>query len=286
MVSKRTTPDHRRISARIAGAGSLAGALWLTLALAGCPLREKEIRITDGGVQWLLNACPQSSGPFPTTTTGGFPPMSSGGGGNGAGGSGTASLGGFAATGGGGGNSPGGGPPPPGGGFITCHLEGNYPATGYPTEARLFLISPGDRRVQDASKCMSLHSCGDGGRPGPSTRDCIASDLNQQLDGAMPNGLGFNGLQNPEEALVVLAFYQPTDTSEEGGGCHRGDLFACAGLAAPFGGGAYDISCASCEGGTTTAPGNDTGPCPRDQDKKNSCFLQTCDQILLDSGFD
>jgi hypothetical protein len=263
----------------------LAGAVWLTLVMAGCPLREKEIRITDDGIQWILNACTPAQGPFPPSTTGGFPPPPFGAGGSGAAGSGGAPFGGFAATGGGGGNGPGGGPPPGAGGSY-CHLEGNYPATGSPREARLFLISPGDRRVQDASKCMSLHSCGDGGRPSPSTRDCIASDINQQLDGAMPNGLGFNGLQNPEEALVVLAFYQPTDTSEVGGGCHRTDLYACAGLAAPFGGGAYDISCASCEGGSTTAPGNDTGPCPRDQDKRSSCFLQTCDEILRDSGFD
>ena len=262
----------------------MAGALWLMLAVAGCPLREKEIRITEDGVQWIYSACPflgsstggPSGGPQP-------PPPPGAGGSFGSGGSG-GGMGGFSATGGGGGNNPGGGPPP--GGNNLCHLEGNYPVTRFANEARLFLISPGDRRVQDASKCMSLHPCGDGGRAGSGTRECIASDINQQLDGAMPNGLGFNGLQNPEEALVVLALYQPTDTSEVGGGCHRADLFACAGLAAPFGGGAYDISCASCEGGLTTAPGNDTGPCPRDQDKRGACFLQTCDEILRDSGFD
>ena len=93
---------------------------------------------------------------------------------------------------------------------------------------------------------MSLHPCGDGGRFGP-VADCMANDLNQQLDGAMPNGLGFDGLKNPEEAQLVLAFYQPIDSSEGGGGCHRADLYACAGLAAPLGGGAYDISCASCQ---------------------------------------
>jgi hypothetical protein len=131
---------------------------------------------------------------------------------------------------------------------------------------------------------MSLHPCSDGGRSGGI--DCMASDLNQQLDGAMPNGVGFDGLQNPEEALVILAFYQPLDSSEEGGGCRRADLSACAGLAAPLGGGSYDISCASCEGGVRTTPGNDNGPCPKDLDKNNSCFLQTCDDILAENGFE
>lgn len=170
-------------------------------------------------------------------------------------------------------------------------MDGRYPTTftGGSIEARLFLISPADSpadsRVQDASKCMTVHPCGDGGRFGPSS-DCLASDINQQLDGAMPNGLGFDGLKNPEEVQLVLAFYQPTGTSEEGGGCHRADLFACAGLAPPLGGGAYDISCASCQGGNRTAPGNDTGPCPKGPSGVSSCFLRLCDVYLANNGFD
>jgi hypothetical protein len=171
----------------------------------------------------------------------------------------------------------------------SCFLEDHYPIgsiTGRTIEARLFLISPGDSRVQDASKCMGLHPCGDGGRSG-SFVDCMASDINQQLDGAMPNGLGFDGLKNPEEAQLVLAFYQPSETSENGGGCHRADLFACAGLAAPLGGGAYDISCASCQGGSRTAPGNDTGPCPKGGPSgTGACFLKQCDRYLEANGFE
>jgi hypothetical protein len=193
--------------------------------------------------------------------------------------------GGFAAFGGSGGGFPDPNAP--------CLLDGRYPATfnGTSTEARLFLVSqldpanPSHGRIQDASKCMTLHPCGDGGRGGPSGQ-CIASDLNQQLDGAMPNGLGFDGLKNPEEAQLILAFYQPTDTSEQGGGCQRADLFACAGLAAPLGGGAYDISCASCQGGSRTAPGNDNGPCPKGPPMVNSCFLKICDDLLSNNGFD
>ena len=188
---------------------------------------------------------------------------------------------------GGGGGAPTGGT---GGGNQSgyCHLESHsYPYAIPPTprEARLFVISPVDGRVRDASKCMSLHPCADSGRLGPPP-ECLASDLNQQLDGAMPNGVGFDGLRSPEEALLVIAFYQPSDSSDDSGGCRRADLFACAGLAAPLGGGAYDITCASCEGGVRTTQGSDTGPCPKTLDKEYTCFLQTCDQILAASGFD
>lgn len=253
----------------------MAGALWLSLAVAGCPLREKDIRITGDGANWLVNACPRQImlPPPPPGGGGGFPP---GGGGSGGG--------------------PGGGPGPGGGGFggsfpmdpNACNLDDHYPIgslIGKTIEARLFLISPGDSRVQDASKCMGLHPCGDAGRSG-SFAECMANDLNQQLDGAMPNGLGFDGLKNPEEAQLVLAFYQPSQGSDEGGGCHRADLFACAGLAAPLGGGAYDISCASCQGGSRTAPGNDTGPCPKGLSGTGSCFLKICDGYLETNGFE
>jgi hypothetical protein len=164
-------------------------------------------------------------------------------------------------------------------------LDNRYPLTTAfkPPEARLFLISPSDNRVQDASKCMGLHPCTD--ERGLAV-DCTANDLNQQLDGALPNGLGFDGLKNPEEAQVILAFYQPTTSSEDDGGCHRSDLVACGGLAAPLGGGPYDISCASCLGGSRTAPGSDTGPCPKGPPMMNSCFLKICDTLLADNGFD
>jgi hypothetical protein len=161
-----------------------------------------------------------------------------------------------------------------------CTLLNHYPPNlaRTVTEARLFLVTPSDGRVQDASKCMTLHFCTDAGRSGSSS-ECMADDLNQQLDGAMPHGLGFDGLKNPEEVQLILAFYQPQESSTEAA-CHRADLFACAGLAPPLGGGNYDITCASCQGGSRTAAGPDNGPCPRDQSQRNSCFLQRCDAIL------
>jgi len=223
--------------------------LWLLLAAAGCPANESDVRISPAGIAWLSTACRPCAPtpPFPPSRPddGRFPPTFPG----------------F-------------------GSDCACALPNHYaPALGRSvTEARLFLVTPGDGRIQDASKCMTLHLCPESGRSGLSS-SCMASDLNQQLDGAMPNGLGFDGLKNPEDAQLILAFYQPQESNAEAS-CHRADLFACAGLAAPLGGGDYDITCASCQGGAKAAPGPDNGPCPRDQAQRNSCFLQWCDSLL------
>jgi hypothetical protein len=144
-------------------------------------------------------------------------------------------------------------------------------------QARLFVVTPVDQHVRDASKCMSLVPCADAGRP----VDCLAESLNQQLDGALPQGLGFDGLQNPDDVQLILAFYQPLD-STSGATCGLSDLVACAGLAPPLGGGNYDITCASCQGGPKAAPGPDNGPCPK---PKGSCFLEACNDILTKNGY-
>jgi hypothetical protein len=146
-----------------------------------------------------------------------------------------------------------------------------------PLQARLFLVTPANQRVRDTSKCMTLLPCVDAGRP----VDCLAASINQQLDGALPQGLGFDGLENPDEVQLVLAFYQPLEASSVAS-CDRSDLVACAGLAPPLGGGNYDITCASCQGGPKAAPGPDNGPCPR---PKGSCFLEACNDLLSNNGF-
>jgi hypothetical protein len=264
------------------------GMLWLVLAASGCPLRDKEIRISETGVGWVVTACTSlTRGGGGNGGPGGGGNGGPGGGPNGPGGNnswpgqGPAGSGGFGGTGGSGNGGPGG--------YTPCYVQGHYdtpPNLSQQVDARLFLISPGDGRVQSASKCMRLHPCFDGGRSGISNAECMASDLNQQLDGAMPGGLGYDGLKNPEEAQLVMAFYQPTTSSEGSGDCHRIDMVACAGLAAPLSGGAYDISCASCQGGQKTTLGSDTGPCPRNQSDERSCFLQRCDELLGANGYD
>jgi hypothetical protein len=258
MVLKRTIPDHRYSRPSLAKTGSMAGVVWVVASLSGCPYRAKEIRITDTGAGSVLAAC-----------------MSQGGGG------------GFGSGSGGGGFPP---PPPGGGGPFddSCSLTGHYSSdfTRIAPQARLFLVSPSDNKVQDASKCMHLKPCSDSGRSGGPQPNCIASDINQQLDGAMPNGLSFAGLKSSEDAQLMLAFYFPAETTEDDEGCHRGDLFACAGLAAPLGGGSYDITCASCQGGSRTAYGSNTGPCPKGPTGVASCFLKICDGILASNNYE
>jgi hypothetical protein len=159
-----------------------------------------------------------------------------------------------------------------------CALTGRPPpdiVSG--VQARLFLVTPSDQAVRDASKCMTLLPCSDGGRPA----NCLAESLNQQLDGAIPRGLGFDGLQNPDDVLLMLAFYDSVDPMSTAS-CARTDLVACAGMRPPLGGGNYDISCASCQGGPKNAPGPDNGPCPK---PRNSCFLDECDSILAKNAY-
>jgi hypothetical protein len=144
-------------------------------------------------------------------------------------------------------------------------------------QAQLFLVTPVDKAIRDTSKCMNLLPCGDAGLP----TSCLAERLNQQLDGAIPRGVGFNGLENPDEVQLIIAFYQQLDGSP-GASCQRSDLVACTGLAPPLGGGRYDISCASCQGGSRNAPGPDNGPCPQ---PGGTCFLQDCEEILRLNGY-
>jgi hypothetical protein len=157
-----------------------------------------------------------------------------------------------------------------------------------PMQARLFLVTPSDEKVRDASKCMTLLPCADAGRP-TEAASCLAASVNQQLDGALPQGLTFDDLQNPDEVQLIMAFYQAVDSANVAS-CNRADLVACAGLAPPLGGGNYDISCASCQGGPKSAPGPDNGPCPRpnprpDAGRLSGCFLENCDDILANNGY-
>jgi hypothetical protein len=143
-------------------------------------------------------------------------------------------------------------------------------------EARLFLLTPSDGVAKDASKCMTVPPCFD-----PRVHNsCLADALNQQLDGAIPNGLGFDGLRHPEDVRLILAFYQPTDPSDTDAACAEVNLVACAGLAPQAGGGNFDISCASCQGGANAPEGRDNTPCPTG----TGCFLLACDELLRKNG--
>jgi hypothetical protein len=166
----------------------------------------------------------------------------------------------------------------------SCGLPGHLPPEfSQATQARLFIVTPASKRIRDSSKCMTLPPCRAAGRAG-----CLADAMNQQLDGAIANGLGFNGLENPDDVVLFMAFYQqqdfqPQDPAASQPSCRRVDLVACAGLAPPLGGGDYDISCASCQDGAKNPQSRNNGPCPKDN---GSCFLDTCDGWLSSNGFE
>ncbi|HEY3593350.1 MAG TPA: hypothetical protein VGL13_05735 [Polyangiaceae bacterium] len=141
-----------------------------------------------------------------------------------------------------------------------------------PFEARLFLVTPGDGVVRDSSKCMSIPPCFDARYH----NSCLADALNQQLDGAIPDGLGFNGLDDPSHMQLVLAMFQPSDPNGPNGPCDPVNLVACAGFAQPLGGGDFDISCASCQGGTKSPQGRDNTPCSATR----GCFLNACAALI------
>src|SRR5258708_5732265 len=88
-----------------------------------------------------------------------------------------------------------------------CAINGRAPPAilSRGVQARLFLVTPSDQIVRDASKCMTLLSCGDGGRPA----DCFAESLNQQLDRPIPRGLGYDGLQTPDALHLMPPCHPP-----------------------------------------------------------------------------
>lgn len=248
MVSRVITLDAlsavSRGGVRLLLTASLVGAALLG---AGCPAHEQRIVITTSGAQSLTAACNRPCARSVDAEDAGVTEIP---------------------------------PPCPG----TCALPGHLPPDfAQSTQARLFVISPANKRIRDASKCMTLTHCKAAGRAA-----CLAAELNQQLDGAIANGLGFDGLENPDDVELFLAFYQQQDfqqeeTEESQPSCRRVDLVACAGLAPPLGGGEYDMSCASCQDGAKNPQSRNNGPCPKDA---NSCFLEKCDSWLASNGYD
>src|SRR5262245_2714225 len=118
MVSKVRIADLstavRRVRRHLLVALLVAGAL----AAAGCPDREQQITITASGIQFLTNACNRACAP---------------------------------------------GVEDPDSGVVSiprvcqnaCSLPGHLPPDfSQPTQARLFLATPADKRIRDQSKCM------------------------------------------------------------------------------------------------------------------------------------
>jgi hypothetical protein len=118
---------------------------------------------------------------------------------------------------------------------------------------------------------------------------CITGAVAQAVQGALGNGLTFDGFQSPDDVALVAAFFHKpgNEASCEAtvlvrpDDCGTENLVAVAGLAAPIGGTTFDITCASCQGGSHGSLGGDNQPCPVTQDL---CFLQRLGGALAASG--
>lgn len=153
-----------------------------------------------------------------------------------------------------------------------CHIgDAAHPAFDPTTlkEAKLVLFDLKDDRIAAESPCVVFD---------PSKclvdRACLAAQINDLLDKAIPSGLTFGGFQAQEDALLTLAIYEPSMGVPL---CDLDRLVGCASFAPPLGGGDYDITCASCQDSVHFAIGPDNGPCPTTKDE---CFLQRCDRML------
>lgn len=118
---------------------------------------------------------------------------------------------------------------------------------------------------------------------------CIAAAISTQMDAALAGGMSFSGFTSTDDVALVAAFYdapgQPQSCDAtitvDPGACAVGNLTAVAGLAAPIGRNTYDITCASCAGGTLTSYGPDNAPCPVNN---GVCFLNSVIAALTAAG--
>lgn len=165
-----------------------------------------------------------------------------------------------------------------------CRLEGRPPPRAdAPRQLRVFLADPERGKIRAKSDCAALLPCDISEELGP---DCLAQSLNQVLDGAMPDGLSYTDLEDASTSLLFFAIYDGEEAADGGSSdaqCRLEDLIACAGVTARLGGdGSYDITCASCQGGSRNPPAIDNGPCPHGFGA--GCFLEGCAKLLADGG--
>jgi hypothetical protein len=118
---------------------------------------------------------------------------------------------------------------------------------------------------------------------------CITTAISTQVDMALAGGMSFPGFTNTDDVALVAAFFlEPGDmepceagVTVDAGTCVAAKLTAVAGLAVPIGSSAFDITCASCQGGTHSSFGVNNAPCPVTPD---ACFLKLVVAALADSG--
>jgi hypothetical protein len=161
---------------------------------------------------------------------------------------------------------------------------------------RMLLLAPSgsDLNLKTRTACVPLNlkpcildKAGLIGCPdAPADAGACAEDVfREAAQAALGSGLTFDGFSSPDDALLVAALYRKPGMESScdpsvlvaPDDCATENLVAVAGLAAPLGGGTYDITCASCQGGPRTSLGPNTGACPV---SANACFLQRIAALL------
>jgi hypothetical protein len=124
---------------------------------------------------------------------------------------------------------------------------------------------------------------------GVNTDECITQAISAAVDNALAGGLTFPGFTSTDNVALVAGFYHKPGAEQrcdsnlpmDPTACDNANLMAVAGLAAPIGSNLFDITCASCQGGTHGSYGGDNAPCPV---TKNACFLQRVLAALVAAG--
>lgn len=149
-----------------------------------------------------------------------------------------------------------------------CSLDALRPPNISETRAVGIVLAlvASDDSVQQASACTTA-AFGCNNQGDTPTTDCIAQALNDALARVMPDGLGFDGLEDPSEVTPVLLVFADLNGDGEYT-CEPEALFACGALGERVPSAeSYDILCGACEGGPRLPV--DAAPC-------GDCYLPKC----------
>lgn len=129
-------------------------------------------------------------------------------------------------------------------------------ASGVATRGQLSIVDA-QGRIRQRSRCFSVGLAEDANDPA-----VLAATLNQALRAELLDGFGYEDLEDPADATLVLVFFQAlgVGAAREGtASCDREHVVGCAGFGTGFGQ-SYDIVCAGCQlGKPATASGGCVG---------------------------
>jgi len=165
-----------------------------------------------------------------------------------------------------------------------CHVNaGTLPTSVDRMQIQLLLVEipvsgEGGAQVRARSPCMQFRlGCDFGGSP-EVLADCLAVQIDGLIAEAIPEGLGFDDLEDPSDVAILLAFHRVLEPEQAAvRQCLPEDLFACAGLTERPNE-TYDITCASCNGSRrlqSSAASSTVAPC------WGACFIQSCHAVLV-----